>query len=77
MKLSLLLKDTLTHHRLHLVSVGEEAHFSWSPCQGCGSTLGGDRHDCHLLGVNKKSGKVCVMDDSMAVCTDCLMEHCG
>ena len=21
-----------------------EGHFSWSPCLGCGSTLGGDRH---------------------------------
>lgn len=22
-----------------------EPHFSWEPCQGCGSTLGGDRYD--------------------------------
>ena len=21
-----------------------EAHFSWSPCDGCGDTLGGDRY---------------------------------
>lgn len=22
-----------------------EPHFSWNPCDGCGSTLGGDRYD--------------------------------
>ena len=23
----------------------KEPHFSWSPCDGCGSSLGGDRYD--------------------------------
>lgn len=26
-----------------------EGHFSWSPCDFCGSTLGGDRHPAALL----------------------------
>ena len=30
-------------------SAESEAHFSWHPCQGCGSTLGGDRFDVELL----------------------------
>lgn len=25
------------------LAVGEEAGFSWSPCEACGSRLGGDR----------------------------------
>lgn len=27
----------------------EEPHFSWSSCDGCGSTLGGDRFDAAVL----------------------------
>lgn len=33
--------------RWHLVPAGgedDEPHFSWSPCECCGSQLGGDRH---------------------------------
>ena len=43
----------------------EEPGFSWSPCDCCGSSLGGDRHPAH--GRSK--------DDSLIhldVCTDCL-----
>lgn len=30
-------------------SADEEPHFSWSPCQACGSTLGGDRFDAVIF----------------------------
>ena len=26
-----------------------ETHFSWAPCDLCGSTLGGDRHDVTIV----------------------------
>lgn len=32
-----------------IVCVDYEPHFSWHPCQGCGSTLGGDRMDCEVV----------------------------
>jgi hypothetical protein len=43
----------------------EESSFSWSPCEACGSTLGGDRHPAHGT----------FTDDSIVhldICTDCL-----
>lgn len=30
----------------HLCDDGEESHFSWSPCDVCGDTSGGQRHTC-------------------------------
>lgn len=29
----------------HAVLTSDESYFSWSSCDGCGSTLGGERHD--------------------------------
>jgi hypothetical protein len=33
-----------------------EPHFSWSPCQGCGSGLGGDRHPHIAMSKDEASG---------------------
>jgi hypothetical protein len=46
-------------------SYDSEPSFSWSSCDTCGSTLGGDRHAAH--GVSKGFGIV-----HMDICTDCL-----
>lgn len=47
--------------------LAEEAHFSWSACDSCGSTFGGDRHPAHYL----SDGAIV----HLAVCTDCLFYH--
>ena len=31
------------------VNAAQEPSFSWSPCQGCGSTLGGDRYTVRIV----------------------------
>lgn len=44
--------------------LAEEPSFSWSPCECCGSSLGGDRHPAHGL-----------IDGNLvhfSVCSDCL-----
>lgn len=30
-----------------------EPSFSWSPCQGCGCTLGGDRYTVRIVAANR------------------------
>ena len=54
-----------------------ESHFSWSACDSCGSTLGGDRHPAH--GVIADSEEDARRDDHpiehFDVCVDCLMFH--
>ena len=53
-------------------SVGEifsEPEFSWSSCEWCGSTLGGDRECAHA--VNKQTGEI----EHFMVCVDCVMNH--
>ncbi len=42
-----------------------EPNFSWSQCDGCGSTLGGDRHPAHGL---TNTGDIIHLD----VCVDCV-----
>jgi len=44
-----------------------EAYFSPSPCDCCGSTLGGDREDCS--GFNPDTREV---QDGYSVCRDCV-----
>ena len=46
-------------------TVGDEGGFSWQDCEGCRSTLGGDRFAAHGIGDN---GDICHLD----VCYDCL-----
>lgn len=43
--------------------VGEQMAFSWTPCDTCGSPLGGERHTIYDR-QNDMTGKVC---------TDCLL----
>ena len=43
-----------------------ESHFSWSPCECCDSSLGGDRSPAHAVA---SDGSIVHMD----VCTDCVM----
>ena len=44
----------------------DEGSFSWSSCEGCGSTLGGNRYAAH--GVDS-DGAILHLD----VCEDCLL----
>ena len=46
-----------------------EAGFSWSQCDGCGSTLGGSRHPAH--GWTEINGREILVH--LDICTDCLM----
>jgi hypothetical protein len=46
--------------------VVDEPHFSWRPCQVCGTTLGGDRECFHYL----RDGKV---EHGERMCTDCML----
>ncbi len=53
-----------------------ESCFSWSPCESCGSSLGGDRHPAHFLlegweKLPKEERKI----HHCLVCTDCVMYH--
>ena len=45
----------------------DEGNFSWSACESCGSTLGGNRYAAHGI----IDGDVYHFD----VCVDCLMYH--
>jgi hypothetical protein len=50
---------------------GDEGSFSWSPCDACGSSLGGDRHAAHGLVSRTKYGRKTHLIH-LDVCTDCL-----
>ena len=47
--------------------LADEAHFSWSACESCGSSLGGNRHAAHYL----DEGEI----QHLSVCVDCLHFH--
>ena len=47
------------------IELAGEPHFSWSSCECCGSTLGGDREPAH--GRDKDGAIV-----HFAICQDCL-----
>jgi len=47
-------------------AVYDEGSFSWSPCEGCGSTLGGTRYAAHGVDSN---GDIIHLD----ICEDCLL----
>ena len=58
--------DFMLKENLEVLDCGsEEASFSWQPCECCGSTLGGDRHD--VAGRNTDNNEVYHYD----VCMDC------
>lgn len=46
-----------------------EPYFSWSPCEGCHNTLGGDRYDIEFLYSLKDTNKY-----SLSICVECLEE---
>ena len=53
----------------------EEPSFSRSPCEACGSTLGGDRHPAH--GTRRRTNLFTNLTDHgeivhLDICTDCL-----
>ena len=52
-----------------------EGSFSWSDCDSCGSTLGGDRHPAH--GIVQSDGDTLPKGTiiHMSICVDCLMYH--
>ena len=52
----------------HEYDLANEAHFSWSRCESCGSTFGGDRHPAHYLDTDRAIIHV-------RVCSDCLFFH--
>ena len=47
--------------------------FSWSPCDLCGSTLGGSRHNATLLPLENRTGTDCI---PIQICSDCLFYVC-
>jgi len=48
------------------IEIASEGSFSWSPCECCDSSLGGDRHPAHAV---NPEGDILHLD----VCQDCLM----
>lgn len=60
--------DFLKREGIYFLSSFDSAPgFAWTPCECCGSTLGGDRHE---MGGVKASGGCCGF--TYDVCTDCL-----
>ena len=50
-----------------------EAGFSWSQCDSCGSTLGGDRLEAH--GLYRPHDGADLESIKMEICVDCVMYH--
>ena len=52
---------------------GDEGHFSWSACDTCGSTFGGDRYDMVLtnVGVDEHGKRYPMVEVSS--CVDCMV----
>ena len=46
----------------------DEGHFSWQPCDTCGSSLGGDRFAAHYVDPTDVERYPCHIE----VCVDCL-----
>lgn len=49
----------------------DEGGFSWSSCDSCGSTFGGDRFIAHAFIDNDHTNALLHLD----ICVDCLMFH--
>lgn len=50
---------------------GDEGGFSWSQCDSCGTTLGGDRHAAHGWPIGDNAADLIHLD----ICTDCALFH--
>lgn len=48
-----------------------EPSFSWSPCDSCGTTLGGDREPATMIPLDYKAGDDTIID--VSICTDCVI----
>ena len=59
--------EFFSHGLANLSSKSGETFFSWSPCDVCGTHLGGDREECN--GYNTKTKE---FEDYDCVCTDCV-----
>lgn len=64
---------TTTITKIHFPPKGTDAFFGKCPCDKCGTILAGDRHEAVKLGWDKAANKVVLIDDDVAICTDCLM----
>ena len=49
-----------------------EPGFSWTQCDSCGSTFGGDREEAHGI---FRDGEGHIGTVQMSVCVDCVMYH--
>lgn len=47
-----------------------EPNFSWSQCDSCGSTLGGDREPATMIPHDYKAGEDTMID--VSICPDCV-----
>jgi hypothetical protein len=53
-----------------------EPSFSWSSCDSCGSTLGGDRHAAHAWDADADPASAGTAGlYHLDICTDCLFFH--
>lgn len=57
--------------------LADEGSFSWSPCESCGSHLGGDRYPAHGIGEVRRDARGRFLPCSghlfhLEVCADCL-----
>ncbi len=53
----------------------DEGSFSWSQCDSCGSTLGGDRYDAHGIAVSSTGFVADYEPLHLSICSDCLFFH--
>jgi len=72
-------RRNLIHPRLSLLSLisdaetGEpRAFFSWSPCDCCGDTFGGERYSARALYVDKRRRSPALRRCTYSVCPSCL-----
>lgn len=55
---------------------GDEGGFSWSQCDSCGTTLGGDRHTAHGWPTEPALDLDAINTlYHLSICTDCLLFH--
>lgn len=71
-------KQNLIHPRLSLLSCVQTADgepdrfFSWSPCDCCGDTLGGERYSVRALYVDKRRRSPALRRLTYSACPACV-----
>lgn len=61
-------------YQIHtIVDSEDEGSFSWSPCDTCGSPLGGTRYDCVLTNPGADSRGRRKPQVKVRSCTDCVV----